>query len=345
MILRKRRESAWARRGCRSQRKFFCLCGSRQNGGFALLVVIVILLLISFLAGQLILNVRTELKVATNARERAAGLALAQAGINLALFRLLDKPVAFISEEYDTFAEGYEYDDFLAAGHFRYYVVNESGKIDLNSFNRTLMELFLEYMQIDHDEREIIIDSLYDWQDSDNLHRLHGAEQDTYEELDDPYIPRNGKIEDPAEFFLVNGAQVLSGKFRADDIFTTHNSTGLINFNSLTPLMLDFLVEGDDEKKKAYREAQELTPALDRAQALQILGNERFSQVGDLLTYSSNNNKFYTIVSSGEAGVDKERFDQRKNEEGPVPVSHALRVLVEVVGTRVTYYSMEEGWS
>ncbi len=313
--------------------------------GFALLVVIVIMLLISFLAGQLILNVRTELRIAGNVKERAAGLSLAEAGVNLGIFRILDKPLEYINEEYETFAEGYEYDAFLVTGHLRYYVVNESGKIDLNKFNKNLLDLFLEYMQIDAPEREIIIDSLYDWQDSDNLHRLNGAELETYEALDDPYIPRNGKIMEPSEFFLVHGTDPLAGKFRASDIFTTHNDTGLVNFNSLSPLMLDFLTEGDAEKKNAYREAKELYVNLGQEHALQILGAERFSQVKDALTYNSGNNRFYSIVVRGETGVDEQELAEREKDTLTPPVAHEVRVLFELYGTKVNYYSREEGWS
>ncbi|HSH13052.1 MAG TPA: hypothetical protein VLA15_04865, partial [Desulfurivibrionaceae bacterium] len=60
--------------------------------GFALVVVIVVLLLVSLLASQLILQVRTELRAAANSREAVAGRLLAEGGINLALFRLQDKP-------------------------------------------------------------------------------------------------------------------------------------------------------------------------------------------------------------------------------------------------------------
>ena len=34
----------------------------------------------------------------------------------------------------------------------------------------------------------------------------------TYEELEDPYIARNGKILDPTEFFLINGTDELVDK-------------------------------------------------------------------------------------------------------------------------------------
>ncbi|RJX33794.1 MAG: hypothetical protein C4531_04830 [Desulfurivibrio sp.] len=318
---------------------------SVRQQGFALVVVIVIMLLISFLAAQLILNVRTELQVAFNAKTQAAELCLAEGGVNLGLFRLLDKPVEYINEDYEKFLEGYEYNTFLETGHLRYYVVNESGKLDLNKLNQPLLELFLEYMKIDPEQRQIIIDSLQDWTDSDDLLRLNGAELEVYEALDDPYIPRNGKIMDPSEFFLINGTDPLAGLFRANEIFTVHNDTGLINFNSLTPLMLDFLTEGDGEKIKAYHEAQELYGALSQEQARQILGDERFDECSAGLTYSSGNNRYYSIVGRGDAGVDADALAAREQDQGQETAAVEVRVLFELRGGKVNYFAWEEGWS
>lgn len=333
---------------------FFAPDKQHDNGekGFALVVVIVVMLLITFLAAQLILNVRTELQIAHNAKMRAKGLALAQAGMNLALFRLLDKPIEYINEEYETFLEAYQYDSFLETGHTRYYLVNESGKIDLNKLNRPLLTLFLDYLGVEPDDQEIIIDSLLDWRDSDDLHRINGAEEDTYQELDDPYIPRNGKIMDPSEFFLVYGTENLRGRFKPHEVFTIHNSKGTINFNSLTPMMLHFLTEDDEEKILAYREAKELYGTLGAEHARFILGDVRYDQCAAWLTYSSGNNRFYSINASGEAGVSPESLEEQADTAGETAraaskatTATALHVLFELRGATVNYYSWETGRS
>ena len=57
--------------------------------GFALLLVIMVMLLVSFLAMQLVMDVRTETKVAFNVKSRITGLFLAEAGINLGYFWIL----------------------------------------------------------------------------------------------------------------------------------------------------------------------------------------------------------------------------------------------------------------
>jgi hypothetical protein len=317
---------------------------NHEQQGFALVIVIVIMLLISFLAAELILNVRTELKIALNAKTKAAGHCLAEAGVNLGLFRLLDKPVEYIDEDYEKFLEGYEYSTTLETGEIIYCVVNESGKLDLNKLNKPLLELLLEYYQIDADQREVIIDSLLDWQDTDDLQHINGAELEMYQSLGDPYIPRNGKIMDPSEFFLVQGASVLAGRFKANEIFTVHNDSGSVNFNSLSPVMLDFLTGGDEKKIKAYHELRKQYGTLTQLQARQILGDERFDQCSAGLIYTPGVNRYYSVFAKGNPHGEAEDKDaKRGNESGESGGAVEVRVLFEIRGTKVNYLAWEEG--
>ncbi len=307
------------------------LSGRKGRRGFALLIVIVLMLLISFLASQLMLQVRSELKIAFNSKKRAIEYFLAEAGINLALFRKLDKPVEWEDEQYETFYEGYIYEETsLAKGKIRYYVVSESGKIDLNRAPRRLLEMFLEYHGLEPEDIEVVLDSLEDWRDSDNLHRLNGAERDTYQDLEVPYEPRNGPIEEPAEFFLVHGTEPLAGKFMPEDVFTVNNRPGKINFDSLSPAMLDFLVEGDEEKKQAYREAKELDGIVDDADIMQILGDERYGILRNFIRRSGSS-KFYTVVAMAEAVFSPDTIAEPE-EEKQEP-STRLSVLIETAGS------------
>ncbi|MBA3015951.1 MAG: general secretion pathway protein GspK [Proteobacteria bacterium] len=289
-----------------------------SDRGFALVVVIIVVLLASFLASQLILQVRTELSISHNIKRRVAGHFLAQAGLNLGLFRILDRPMDIpaigAEEDWQDFIHGYEYQVFLPLGKVTYYVTSEGGKIDLNRSPQALLELFLQY-QLGEGQEEaiaIVVDSLLDWRDNDDLYRENGAESEYYGSLDDPYIPRNGKIEDPADFFLIRGAGSMVGKFSAHEVFTVNSMDGRINFNSLTPAMLDFLTGGDKESVDAYYSAQEefrgqLTPAM----ASEILG-DNFTKFQPYLTFGTPNNPYYYVVGTGYAGVEQ---DQMQSEE------------------------------
>jgi len=281
------------------------------------MVVILILLLVSYLAANLALQVRSELQASFNVKERLAGRFLAMAGIQTAIFRKVDRPIDSIDTPYEKFLEGYPYEEYRPGrGRFRYYLVSESGKIDLNTFPRGLMELFLAYHGLDEEAIEVVIDSLLDWRDPDDLHRLNGAETDYYQGLDDPYIPRNGRIQDPAEFFLVRGTEPLRGTFDPYEVFTVNNGRSRINFNSLTPAMLEFLADGDAEKIALYRQFQEEKEGtrLTVADMQTILGPERYEVLRPFVVPSINN-KFYSVHAVGEAGYEPPAEEDVEGEE------------------------------
>lgn len=293
--------------------------------GFALVVVIVVLLFVSFLASQLILQVRTEQQVAFNAISRGSSRYLAEAGIQLALFRLLDKPLEHIDEEHDTMLQGIEYGTALETGTIRYIALSEAGKIDLNKAPPGLLTLLFAYHGLTAEESAVIIDSLQDWRDPDDLLRLNGAEKETYQALSPPYIPRNGAIEEPVEFPLVNGTAKLAGKFEPEEVFTVHNPQGKINCNSLSPAMLAFLAEGDTDRMQAFREAQKIYLTLNSAMVRQLLGDDRFAEVGQYLAYEPPGpTAFYSITATGRPHPTQ--------AGGPAPPGVKASALVRIFG-------------
>ncbi len=305
--------------------------------GFALVVVIVIMLMVSFLAAQLILNVRTELKIAHNHKQRAAGRALAMAGINLGLFRIMDEPKVIFDEEIEGFYYNREYGVELGNGRLAYVVEEEGGKIEINHLNRPLYTLFFEYLGVEPDSQNIIIDSMSDWRDNDNFNRLHGAEKDYYQELSEPYIPRNGKFVDISEFMLVRGTDELVGRLTLEEAFTIYNRSSKINFNSLSPLLLDFLMEGDEERVQLYWDLKELEGTLTADHAKQILGSDRYDLCFRFLSYGRTGTRYFTIRSRGwPAGGDHQEDAQEPGME--------IAVLVKVSGEKVWYLSWQEVW-
>jgi general secretion pathway protein K len=319
------------------------LPGGKMSGndrGFALLVVIMVLLLASFLASQLTLDVRTEQRIAANARERSRAAILAEAGFNIALFRLMDKPVALEAEdEYGRLVAGRQYTHPLKGGQVRYYAANESGKIDLNAADPRLLELFLRHRKLTMEQAGVVLDSLLDWRDPDNLLRLNGAEQEYYMHLPEPYIPRNGRIEDPSEFFLLRGADLLAGKFPAAEVFTVHNQGKAINVNSLTPVMLDFIVEGDESRRQAYHEARQLHDTLNAAMIRRIIGEKRFAELEPFLLYEDGaSSLFYTITATGEAGEP----GAAGNQVGP---GMTVNALVRILSNGYQLLSWQERYS
>jgi hypothetical protein len=224
----------------------------------------------------------------------------------------VDLPAVGLQEDWeDKFYEGYEYEVFIPSGKVSYYATDESGKIDLNKSSPELLRLFLEFhLGEDQDEKiDDILASLLDWKDSDDLYRDiggRGAESETYGELDEPYIARNGAIEDPAEFFLINATEPLFGKFSPQEVFTVYNTGRKINFNSLTPAMLDFLTGGNKESVEVYREAKrEFNGNIPLPVMIEIMGDSQYEKLRPYLVQKASS-KFFTIVGKGYVGVTQE---------------------------------------
>jgi general secretion pathway protein K len=325
-----------------------------DSGGFALVVVILVMLISSFLASQLILQVRTDLQIAANVQQRQSGRMLAEGGVNLALFRLVDKPGLDVAEKVGgaVFLRGRTYETVLATGKMEYYAVSESGKIDLNATPMELVKKFLTYQGLAAEEVEIFVDSLLDWRDNDDLHRLNGAEASYYEGLDKPYIPRNGKIEDPAEFFLIRGTETLRGTFDPYEFFTVHNPRGKININNLSPGMLAFLVGGDADLIEKYREEQQLAVAgrLTMAQLRTNIGDGTYTALRGYLVDSVDGPGFYSIVANGYAGDFSPQSPAGEEEIAPatgdnprgVRPATKIRVLVDTAKGEIKYLSWRE---
>jgi general secretion pathway protein K len=320
----------------------------RGNKGFALLVVILVLLLVSFLASQLALQVRTELKIASNYRQRTVGRLLAEGGVNLAIFRLVGE----VGPEYEElldgtrFLQGRSYETVLPSGKIKYYAVNESGKINLNGTSFGLLERFLEFHGLAREEVTVVIDSLQDWRDGNDLYRLNGAERDYYEGLDKPYVPRNGKLGDPGEFFLIRGTELVKDKFDPYEVFTVNGTVSKVNFNSLSPQMLSFLVGGDEEKILLYNEEFELAKGrLNIAKMQEIMGVERYVSMRNYLSNRVvGRNKFYSITADGYDGDFTAASEADPDEEEVVRRRPGMRVrvLVELVNQGFRYLSWKE---
>lgn len=329
---------------------------TKNEQGFALVLVIVVVLLASFLASQLILEVRTELTISHNIKARVSGHFLAEAGLSLGLFRLLDRPSETPAlgqeEDWEDFFEGYPYEVQLAKGKVIYTVTSEGGKIDLSKIGeapntQALLRLFLEY-QLGEDNTEAIdtvIASLLDWQDNDDAYHeingMQGAESEFYGALDDPYIARNGKITDPADFFLIKGTRPMLGKFSPQEVFTVHSTDGKINFTSLTPAMLDFLTGDDKERATMYYEAKkEFKGHLTAAMASEILG-DRYEKFQAYLTYATNNNPYYFIVGTGFAGANEE-IRAEGEPPAPTPPGTIDSMIIKKEGSGFTCLAWQE---
>lgn len=321
-------------------------------------MVIVIMMLASFLALQLVMQVRAEMKIAHNTKMRARGRFLAEAGISLALFRLEENngilPIEGPNgEEMERFAHGRIYDTIFSYGKIEYYAVDEGGKININGDRiEPLMELFLQYHGLEEEEITILLDSLMDWRDANHLHRQNGAERDYYEGLEEPYTPRNNDLADPAEFFLIRGTEKLRGKFDPAEVFTVQKRANQvkISIRELTPAMLDFICNGDEEKKALYYQKLEEETNFSMAHFREVIGEERYVLLQPYIDMSMT--RTYYIAAKGYVGSRQESEETVVEEEVSGEESQStqkkakpgtlIKVLLKKQGANYVYLSWAE---
>ena len=72
--------------------------------------------------------------------------------------------------------------------------------MNVNRLGRDGLDRLLQELGVEKTERDMIVDSIQDWRDANDEHRLNGAESDYYLGLSPPYRSKN------ADFDSVDGA-------------------------------------------------------------------------------------------------------------------------------------------
>jgi len=190
------------------------LCNSN---GIALILVIWVLALLSVMVSEFCYTMRTEAKIAHFYRDQTTARYVAQSGINLAT-------AALITQKSNTPARPNHSENtgdenplldlrinielpvvHLEKGYAKIRIDNEGGKVNLNLANSDLIRLLVRPFDLTEEEQDIIVDSVLDWRDKDDLHRIYGAEDAYYQSLNNPYECKDGDFETIEELLLVRG--------------------------------------------------------------------------------------------------------------------------------------------
>ncbi|MBI3779468.1 MAG: general secretion pathway protein GspK [candidate division NC10 bacterium] len=188
--------------------------GLHSECGMALMVVLWILALLGIIFTTFAFSMRTELAATGNFKEAAEAYYIAEAGVYRAAAEIInaDRNVIPDSSLYDALDEHWHtnpsaYENVpVGRGNYWVTVTDEESKISLNSATDPILRrLFSNSGVGDEKLLSTIVDSILDWRDPDNLHRLNGAEDDYYLSLPTPYRAKNGNFESIDELLLVKG--------------------------------------------------------------------------------------------------------------------------------------------
>jgi len=243
----------------------------RDRSGMALVLT---LLAVSFLVAvtlQLFSSVNRQMQAAHNLQEAVRLDAMTFSGLNLARAALLADQR---ENQFDSLHDSWNALDAEAVsalfdqGRVEVSVTDLSGRLQVNALvsreKDAAKRRRQEKRQHDmwyrlltsgrfaiesEDEAVALIDALKDWIDQDNAERDHGAENDYYQALDNPYSARNGPAEYPEELLLVRGMskQLFYGDPKhvgLVDYVTTAGLDGKININTAPIEVLQVLSEG-----------------------------------------------------------------------------------------------------
>lgn len=216
-------------------------------------------------------------------------------------------------------------------------VYDHAGKINLRDLNRVRWRELLEKQLGEEADQEIeeMLQAWTDWVDLNQNSTVNGAEDDYYQSLDDPYLPRNAQIESVEEILLIRGFGDVFADVDLDAAFTLYTDDDLINLNLATREAMELLPGLDDElieEIMLWRQENEFRGNGDVAQ---IVPEENMADLRRWLNSRKTSN-FYTIMAyptmSEAQGSDDEL------EEGTLTdvtaYSYAETVQIESYNTR-----------
>ncbi len=267
--------------------------GPVKQKGIALLQVLLISAIISVLAMYLTLTSRQQIAVAKLADDRANATLHLKSAESRVIFELLSKDYSIsannpLPKNYNFYAKPIAIDEYASVE-----IQDVAGLINIRTPDRLLLRNTLKQLGADENESSVIVDSLLDWQDKDDLTRLNGAEKGDYE-----LGPRNRPISLKTEMQLVKGAKKINWQTLSSNLSIVQTSY----FNPMfapKPVLQAFL-NSDAESVLNLRELGTLT----RAEFSQSTGV--YDNIGVALS-PGNIFQITFRVQYGEVTLEKQR--------------------------------------
>ncbi|HYB71541.1 MAG TPA: hypothetical protein VEH80_12750, partial [Candidatus Bathyarchaeia archaeon] len=193
----------------------------KRERGFALLGVMLVVALLTVVVLELALAMRLEASASGSFREELQATHLAEAALQQALREVVAQaPIQAVDGsgtlQFFRIVPGSTVPERLPAlarervpfgsGQFSYRLSDEEARLNLNTASPDRMARLLQALGVERKTRDVIVDSIQDWKDPDDLPRANGAESaDYYLTLPVPYRARNARIQDPTELLQIRG--------------------------------------------------------------------------------------------------------------------------------------------
>lgn len=166
---------------------------SRQQG-VALILVIWVIALMGVLLGSFALIARTENFEARHLFDGTTARYAAQAGIERAVYELRNPD---LTQRW--VGDGRAYDFEFDGAQVQVELTDESGLIDINTADDTLLQGLFVSAGVAPDQAVVLSDAIQDWRDPDDIPLPQGAELNEYKAAGLPYAPRNAPFQTVGE--------------------------------------------------------------------------------------------------------------------------------------------------
>jgi general secretion pathway protein K len=179
-----------------------------NDRGVALVVVLWIFIFLLVVAFDFSTSVRQEATAAHRYSDEIEGYYLALAGFERGLFEFFQQSTGAAASETkkpsDIF-DGNWREEAIGAGHFRVRWIDEAGKININRVDDQTLRRIFTNLGVEEPLRSVLVDSIMDWRDPDDLHRVNGAENEYYRSKIPAYSAKNGPFDSIEDLLWVRG--------------------------------------------------------------------------------------------------------------------------------------------
>lgn len=216
--------------------------------GFALVAVLLVLGLLGVLGAEFAQSMRLEASAVRAYKESIVAAHLAEAGVEQAIRELsadigfavmaADGALTFYTRERQPLPRLVRTQAPLGSGAFSYRITDEEARLNLNASPPDRVDRLLQSLGLEKRDRDVIVDSIQDWRDGNEEHRLNGAESDDYYlKLPVPYRAHNANLESIQELVQIRGVTslIFNGDERTPglvDLVTVKSPGSTVNINT-----------------------------------------------------------------------------------------------------------------
>jgi general secretion pathway protein K len=284
--------------------------------GVALIVVLWIFIFLFVVAFGFSASVREESTAAHRYSDETQGYYLAVAGFERGLHDFLNQASGRAlpqSQPRADLFDGSWREERLGDGTFRVRLIDEGGKVNINRVDEATLRRIFANLGVEEPRRTILVDSIMDWRDPDDLHRVNGAENDYYQSLSVSYSAKNGPldmVEDllwvrgvtSAQFFGYNEDGAGEGRDQAvvglREIFTVDSPNDRVNLRTTSAEVVHALTGIALERCRAFIEERKKLSERTLKDLLSLLGVGTGDATLQMFVFA--NPSVFTIEAEGQ---------------------------------------------